>query len=60
MPATELVAICRKIIERYGGKIWVAALAAEGSDFKFKLPKRRPGGASTARRGIGSRRPLIS
>jgi signal transduction histidine kinase len=32
------LAICKKIIERYGGKIWVEAQAGQGSVFKFTLP----------------------
>jgi signal transduction histidine kinase len=32
------LAICRKIIEHRGGKIWVEPQAASGSSFKFTLP----------------------
>lgn len=32
------LAICKKIIERCGGKIWVEANAGRGSIFKFTLP----------------------
>jgi signal transduction histidine kinase len=32
------LAICKKIIERCGGKIWVEAQAGHGSIFKFTLP----------------------
>ena len=32
------LAICKKIIERYGGKLWTEAQAEPGSRFKFTLP----------------------
>jgi signal transduction histidine kinase len=32
------LAICKKIIERYGGKLWIEAQAEPGSRFKFTLP----------------------
>jgi two-component system, sensor histidine kinase and response regulator len=32
------LSICKKIIERHGGKIWIEAQAKPGSCFKFTLP----------------------
>jgi signal transduction histidine kinase len=34
------LSICKKIIERHGGKIWIEAQATPGSCFKFTLPAK--------------------
>jgi light-regulated signal transduction histidine kinase (bacteriophytochrome) len=36
------LALCRKIIEHYGGKIWLEAPTGGGSAFKFTLPCEKP------------------
>jgi light-regulated signal transduction histidine kinase (bacteriophytochrome) len=43
------LSICKKIIERHGGKIWIEAQGASGCCFKFTLPTEVTKAAQAAR-----------
>ena len=54
-PGTGIgLAVCERIIDQHGGRIWVSSAPGEGSVFHFTLPAASPAGAQSPRVAVSA------